>query len=272
MKLIIILICLIGLRYLHLGRTTLRYRWFDGYIKFIYWFFKFLRSSFIILLLLLAPLLVGIYFLQNFLPHGIYYILDFIVGIVVLWYCLWPVSFSEELETNLANYKLEKGADAIPTQINTRPISEAMLANTNSRIMAVIFWYVVFGLFGAVLYRVISQVAAQSDAKYPGLGRLAHLASFFEGLLDWIPARLTGIGYVFAGDFVNGFSQWLLHFTGGLRSNRQLLIATGLGAMNLNREKNGDIEEARQVLRLIDRSLVIWVVLITIFTLGTWDY
>ena len=50
--------------------------------------------------------------------------------------------------------------------------------------------------------------------------------------------------------------------------NEDLLVTTGLGAMNIKAKDEYDAETVRQSLRMIERSLIVWIVIIAIFTLG----
>jgi AmpE protein len=281
MKLIIILICLAGLRYIHLGRTVKRYNWFTSYAVAMQKYLQAIKQPWIITLLILLPLLIITLLIQLGLTHGIFYVIEFLFAVIAVWYCLWPISLSEQLETSIGKQKAANDQSASemnddeavdPEEGDTRALTEAMLCHANNRTFAVIFWFAVLGPFGAVLYCCIAQLTKISSRPGEGLNAIARVAHTLEDLLDWLPARLAALGYVIAGDFSNGFKQWIHHFNGGLSSNQDLLISTGFGAMNINPEATGDEEEARQVLRLIDRSLIVWLVVIAIFTLGALIY
>ena len=281
MKLIIILICLAGLRYIHLGRTVNRYNWFTSYAVRLQKYLHAVKQPWIMTFLILLPLLIVTLLIQLGLAHGIFYIIEFIFAVVALWYCLWPISLSEQLETSIGKQKaandqssseLNDEEAVSPEEGDTRALTEAMLCHANNRTFAVLFWFAVFGPFGAILYRCVAQLTKISSRPGDGLNAIARVAHTLEDIFDWLPARIAGLGYVLAGDFSKGFKQWIHHFNGGLSSNQDLLIATGFGAMNINPDAPGDEEEARQVLRMIDRSLIVWLVVIAIFTLGSWIY
>ncbi len=277
MKLVVILICLALLRYVSVGRTPTRYNWFQSYAATLQKYLTFVKQPWLITLVILLPLLIIALLLQLGLAHGIFYILEFIFNIAILWYCLWPVSLQEHLDSSLEKNKSANDhsdneindEDAVqPEGEDLRALTEALLCHANTRTFAVLFWYVVLGPFGAVLYRMVSQLTKLSSRPQDMLNAIATVAH----TLDWIPARLVGLGYALAGNFVKGFQQWM-HYAGrGLASNQDLLIMSGLAAMDINPDTPADAEQARQTLRLIDRSLIVWIVVIAIFTLGTLIY
>ena len=281
MKLIVILIGLAMLRYMPLGRTPNRYNWLQDYAVIIQKYFTRISQPWIIVLIILLPILFIALLFQLGLAHGIFYILEFIFNVLVLWYCLWPVSLQEHLESSLGKNK--SANDHSSSEINDedavdaagedfRALTEALLCHANSRVFAVIFWYIILGPFGAILYRMVAQLTKLSSRPNDGLNAIARVANILEDILDWLPARFVGLGYTLAGNFVKGFHQWTHYMGGGLASNQDLLIASGLGAMDLDLNAIADAEEAHQVLRLIERSLIVWLVVIAIFTLGALIY
>ena len=254
MKLIVILICLAALRYIPLGDHSKRYSKFVAYGMTICKLTRSIKGGWGQLFLILLPIFVIVFGLQLFLAHGIFYILAFILNVLVLWYAFWPVPLEEQVEAGL---KTSAGNTA-----KIRELITSLFSLANSEVFAVIFWYMVLGPFGALAYRVIVQLAASSSFQ------ANHAAKLFKGLLDWIPARIAALGFVMAGDFVQGFSPWAHHLLHGPRTNEDMLVATGLGAMNIKTNEEYDAETVRHSLRMIERSLIVWIVIIAIFTLG----
>jgi AmpE protein len=280
MKLIVILICLLGLRYLQIGRTPARYNWFESYVIAAQKLLNSIGSPWVVTGLVLLPIMLVLFLLQIGLAHGIFYILEFFLCIAVLWYCLWPISLQEYLDSSLAKQMAANDPtdeslnddDAVNTEDDSRALVEAMLCHANSRTFAIVFWFVILGPCGAMLYRTIAQLTKLSSRPNDKLNAIARCAHILEDVLDWLPARLVGLGYSVAGNFTKGFSEWLHYAKNGFNSNQDLLISSGLGAMGLDADGESDAEEARQVLRMIERSLVVWLVVIAIFTLGAWLY
>jgi AmpE protein len=263
MKLIVILICIALVRYTHLGNNPDRYTWLQRYATTLSGYIKGLNESWLLTLIVILPILVIAWVLQSILFSGLFYIFGFLYSIFILFYCLWPISLEAQLETNVQQVLATNAPE------DSRSFSTQLLVDANNHIFAVLFWFMVIGPFGATAYRLISElVRIKGDAE--NISLLHKASTTLLVLLDWIPARLVALAYVITGNFSTGFAQWRQYCTQGLQSSRELLIATGLGAMSLTPNQSGDFEEARQILRLIERALIMWLVIIAIFTLGHW--
>ncbi|QUN06155.1 beta-lactamase regulator AmpE [Shewanella yunxiaonensis] len=69
---------------------------------------------------------------------------------------------------------------------------------------AVALFLIVFGPVGVVFYctvRFFAEERKRHDADWPLLPGLLYV-------LDWLPARLVALGFVFSGQFSSGFSRW----------------------------------------------------------------
>lgn len=292
MKLIVILICVAALRYWKVGRTTKRYSWFAQYARKLQKVTGSWGASWIQFFVILLPILLLSLLLQFGLAHGVFYILGFLFSIIVLWYCLWPVSLQAYLESKLKNASavnepvmsedsaaVEDSADGENVMVDDekatvdpKAIIESLFCFANTQTFSVIFWFIILGPFGAILYRLVAEItflASKPDSELGGLASVGHL---LEDILEWLPARLVGLSYVIAGNFVRGFQNWLRNAKAGLSSNQSLLIESGMGAMDFSDDKALDVEDARQVVQLIDRSFIVWLVMLAIFTLGLWMY
>ena len=277
MKLLIILICLLGFRYAHFGRSALRYQWFNKYAGWWQRVLTFTHQPWLITAIILVPILVLVAILQYILAHRHFQVMDFIFATLMLWYSIWPITLAEQLNSSLnedaANDRsgsFLNDEERVPViDGDTRNVIARLLCNANSRLFAVLFWFILLGPWGALLYRCVTQLAKLSRQPKNGLEYLGRVVSILENLLDWFPARITGFSYVLAGDFRTGFGAWTHHFNGGLHSNNAILIASGLGSTNINAEKRTGVNQALEALHLTDRATLIWVLALVIFTLGS---
>lgn len=275
MRLIVILICIAIIRYSQTSHTSERYAWLQRYAATVAGFMKGLNESWLLTLIVIAPILAIAWILQTILFSGFFYIFGFLYSIFILWYCLWPISLDAQLEINIQQCL------ATSTTPDSRPLSTQLLIDANNQIFAVLFWFMVLGPIGAIAYRLISELVLlkNNEQNNEDVSELAGVENFsllnkasstLLNLLDWIPARLAALGYVITGNFSTGFAQWCQYALQGLQSNRELLATTGLAAMNADMNVTPDFEEARGMLRLIERTLVVWLIVIAIFTLGHW--
>ena len=113
-------------------------------------------------------------------------------------------------------------------------IEEALLASYQ-HVFAVAFWFVLLpGPGGAILYRLSSFLGRRW-----GSGKEAELAAFGSfarevfRLLDWVPARLTGIAFAVVGDFEDAAYCWRNQAARWPDPSLGVVLASGAGAMGV---------------------------------------
>jgi membrane protein required for beta-lactamase induction len=158
-------------------------------------------------------------------------------------------------------------------------VSESIVEQANNRLMAVLFWFVVLGPFGAVLYRLTS-LAENFSRNDPARKNMNQQAFHLLHILDWVPARLLAATYALVGHFDNVLLAWK-HWQDNNRTQYEsdaagLLILTGSAAVGHTHDDAVPdqlkdlpplIEDA---LGLVLRSLTVWVVLLGIMQLAVW--
>ena len=113
-------------------------------------------------------------------------------------------------------------------------IEEALVASYQ-HVFAVVFWFVLLpGPIGAILYRMSSFLhrrwAERGDAELAAFGSFA--GQVFR-LLDWVPARLTGIAFAVVGDFEDAAYCWRTQAAKWPDSSLGVVLASGAGAMGV---------------------------------------
>jgi adenosylcobinamide-phosphate synthase len=192
----------------------------------------------------------------------------------------------------------ELGSDDI-----ARLAVERGLADAYRQVFAVIFWFLVLpGPSGAVLYRAAALLADEWRADVPGDDTTPLLRSRAEfgkparallDLLDWIPVRLTALGFAIVGDFEDAAYCWRMQAKtwpaseGGEAAG--IILAAGAGALGVHLggpvAMLGGAPQARpdlgmgepatpeilpSAVGLVWRALVLWLVLILLITLANW--
>ncbi|MCW8956549.1 MAG: regulatory signaling modulator protein AmpE [Gammaproteobacteria bacterium] len=280
MALICILIGLILERTLDSIREFRKFDWFNQYSQ---WMIKHLpglieqgASSIIILLL---PLMIAMAIVQNTLDDIFFDLFSVVFGLAVFVYCLGPRDLNMEIDGFLdarengdeekaqqyASALIGKEASPAPDQ-QIADVMHAILHQSNDRIFAVIFWFVVLGPFGAILYRLTSYTMLFSVNK-----TLAAAAKKLQAILAWAPAHLVAMGYALTGNYEGA--------TAGFRdkskpddlslNNYNTLTRAGLGALKdcTPGEETACIRSTRG---LVLRTLVVWLAIISILTLIGW--
>jgi len=142
-----------------------------------------------------------------------------------------------------------------------------------------VFWFVVLGPVGAWLFRVsdlLRRRAAFESAREHAVDRAAlPAAESIHAALAWIPARLAALGYALAGSFDEAWNAWRsfgAREPSSLRaSNDRLVAAVGKAAMSgfLEQPANSGAA-ARNAMRIVVRTLFIWITVVALMTIFGW--
>lgn len=245
-----------------------------------------------LLLVLLFPLL-AVMLIQQLLA-GLSSLLVFLFAVAVLVYSLGPRDLDSDVQryVNAREQSDQTEAWAIAREIDDelaaptdpsvldRLAIEAILVAAHDRILGVIFWFVVFGPFGALMFRLICILKAQTRGEEPTSG-FARVAEITYAVLAWAPSRLTALNYALVGSFADALYRWreeTLHNPTGWRlRNRLVLVASGLGALQLGNDpleltKTFSTLQVRTALAMVWRSVILVLVLLAIATLGSAVY
>jgi AmpE protein len=254
----------------------------------------------IILIVLLAlPVFVIIYSLGDTLRGFTYLILS----VVALFFSIGPKDIGEEVDEYCKALKAEDEEqiqiaakaiieDEVPADARERiaRVEEAVCVQANNRLFTVVFWFVVLGAFAGSIgplaawtYRVTDLVrrravfsAACEEDSGGGLARVRDAAAFVHGLMVWVPARLTALGYVTAGhadDAIAAFRAPMEDRDATISEHSEHLLArVGVAALALQDNSDESINErgirgAMAANKLVFRLLLIWVVIIAALTL-----
>lgn len=240
------------------------------------------------LALILGPLLVATLILSAVLHTVLFGVAGLAFDVAVLLFCLGP----RDLEAQIGAY-LDAAADhdgireqsiasdlleeAVPMEPAARvlAVTEGALAEANNRLFAVLFWFMILGPFGAVLYRASSELLRIEREQ---AGEAAPWTERLLGLLDWLPTRLTVLGYALAGHFDATFSvlrRYLFSVEEPLYlRNRALLREAGRTALGPDVQwLQAGLDPQPPLaaaLSLITRSLLLWIALLALLTLAGW--
>jgi AmpE protein len=292
MSLMIIVICLIAERFLLEHQHLRELRWLSDYCQWLErptlpgWLHQGLAG---LLMLLLPPvLLVGM--MQQLLSHSLFGLPGVAFAGLVLLYTLGPKDLDSQIDqfTQAVEEDDESRASTIAEEIIgdeppvsepafSQAVAEASLASANQRLFAVLFWFLLLGPMGAILYRITSRLP-QLDQANRDLDFYLN-AKQLLAILDWLPARLTAVCYAIAGSFEDALYGWRSYqesrFDEFSDSSSGTLICTGSGAMRLTTL----LDEAQEGLQdythlpqaamaLVWRALVVWLVIAAFLSLA----
>lgn len=159
---------------------------------------------------------------------------------------------------------------------------ETLLENGNDAIFGALFWFVVLGPAGAVLYRLVNTLDAMWGYKNERFLQFGWAAARLDDGLNWIPARLCALSYALAGHYQSAMHSWKTQAHQWKSPNAGPVMAAGAGALSItiggdaiyhgNKESKpvlgmGERPTPQHIIKaqsLINRALCIWLAALTI--------
>ena len=149
----------------------------------------------------------------------------------------------------------------------------ACFVQGHERWFAPLVWFFLLGPAGAVAYRVLAATA--SHLRHKGSADEAlRLAEDLHGALAWPSARIAALLYALAGSADHAFAAWRACLAesaeGWTRNSWGLLARTGLAAMSHQPTAPPSLDDLEAALRLLGRSLRLFLAVLALFTVGGW--
>lgn len=279
MTLICILIAF-GLEY-YLGNLD-QYRnfeWFDRYCVWVELKFssQSLLKSFLGVLTTLALPLIGLIIIAYLLAElstAVFYLF----AIAVFIYCLGPsvnnilVDYISALEGD-DEYEISRIENQlhITEERKEDNVYQSILVCAHDNLFGTIFWFSILGFFGVMLFNLVVRLKeryADIHGAYPDT-----IDNLYR-LLIWPSSRLLALGFALGGSLVDALEGWGRVERFSLDSSRQVIINSGLGAIQYKpeqfRETIAHIEILQHLQALINRSLIIWLTVLGVMTITGW--
>lgn len=232
------------------------------------------HSPYFILAIIILPLLLAVLMLQWLTKEWLFGFPNLVMQLILLLYCLGPKNLwangfacinSLADEDKPAAAEKIKATFSINDESYTHSIHRHLIDNifieANRRVFAVVFWYLLLGPVGALLYRTV--ILSTNEVA------LARAANTVQDVLNWIPSRLLTILFALGGHFVSVITCWRKKVLLGLDGNELLLTECGIAALGTNDPGNlpedGTVE--RHAISLIDRVFVILLVVLAVSVL-----
>lgn len=200
-------------------------------------------------------------------------------------------------------------ASELPRSEVVRHVIEYSVLAAHRHVFGVLGWFSVlaafgFGPAGAVLYRMAEFVARYWKYRNNTQSQLAsaalqQAAARAWGVIDWMPARVTALGFAVVGSFEEAIDGWRNHAQRFPNDNDGVILAATSGAIGvrlggealkaafaaegLQAEPHPaelgpapdatpgrapDVAHLRSVVGLVWRSVVLWMVLLALLTLA----
>jgi AmpE protein len=237
------------------------------------------------LIMMLLPLWLAVGLLQHWVSEWAFGLVGLLFYVAVLVYCLGPRDLAADADTYCRAHEsgdndlrwraaglLLRSAEAREGSAESaREVSNAVLVEASDRLFAVLFWFALLGPLGAVMYRSVAVLYQDQREE----GEFGDGVAWLHGILVWLPVRLLALGYALSGHFdaaVEGWRDIQRAAPQGSEGSLQLLSVTSAAALGDVEPpgRRGGAEQVRAAMRLVWRTLAIWMVVIALLTLAGW--
>lgn len=162
---------------------------------------------------------------------------------------------------------------------------ESLLENGNDAVFGTLFWFLLGGGPGALLFRLSNTLDAMWGYRNARFLRFGWAAARIDDLLNWVPARLTAWSYAWLGDRRRALACWKAQAPAWSSPNAGPVMAAGAGALGVTVggaavydgavEQRGPLGEGPpaqgadivRAWRLVAAATVLWLALAGILTL-----
>lgn len=128
---------------------------------------------------------------------------------------------------------VSRDTDELDETAITRATIESVLENGCDAVFGTLFWFVVLGAPGVVLYRLANTLDAMWGYRTDRYLHFGWAAARIDDVLSWAPARLTALTYIIVGCTKQGWRCWVTQSRSWYGVNPGVVMATGAGALNL---------------------------------------
>lgn len=240
--------------------------------------------------LALSPPLLAVGLLQWALDAMLYGALGLLFGIGVLFYCWGPRDLDLDVDAIVDAPDAATRSAAIarlsPNGADMPTLVVAVFHAARRRWFGVLFWFLVAGASGAVLYRLAALAAEDDAALLPADN--ANGAKRLLAWLDWPVSQLMALFMALVGDFDTVFSAWKQNGGAGFDADADFLGAAGRASVRTELADDaqdyadagesaseiardlGPMAELRDAMSLVWRTLVAWLAVIALFVIAGW--
>jgi adenosylcobinamide-phosphate synthase len=177
-------------------------------------------------------------------------------------------------------------------KMDTRAVAaatvESILENGNDAVFGALFWFLLAGAPGVLLFRLSNTLDAMWGYRTPRYFYFGWAAARLDDALNFVPARLTALTYALIGKTGSALRCWRLQAPAWDSPNAGPVMAAGAGALELGlgggayyhgqwEERPplgmGSVPNARSIyaaLRLVRAGVVLWMLLVFVGELVTY--
>lgn len=192
-----------------------------------------------------AMLLVPLVALAAWLQQSVFFGALFSVGL--LYFAIAPRSLREHAERvaaacsasdlpaarQAAGMLVSRDTSLLDEEAVARATVESVLENGNDAVFAALFWFVLAGAPGVLLYRLGNTLDAMWGYRNARYNYFGWAAARLDDAMNFIPARLTALSYALLGNTRSAFHCWRQQAAVWGSPNAGPVMAAGAGALRV---------------------------------------
>lgn len=249
------------------------------------------------------PPVLGLAIIYYFLLHQVGFLLAMLLNIGVLYLTLGCSQFTQSAAKVAQAIRIDDVAGArqlvgdweghavtdFKADVLARVTVEKLLLCSHRQFFGVVFWFVLLGPAGAVLYR-LAQILSQKwgALDHHEYGRFGLFPDTAFGVLDWAPLRLTAASFAVVGNFEDAVRCWQEQARHWTNKAHGIILTAGAGALGVRLgqaiEVDGqikyrpdiglgeevDADYIESAVSLIWRAIALWLGLLLLLTIVKW--
>ena len=166
-------------------------------------------------------------------------------------------------ELAVENFELPEGLyEGGPAQMDAA-LNLSLAFQLLERFFVALFWFVAFGAPGVLLVVLVRHARSILLQMPTESSSAASLAVQVHHAINWIPARLLTLSLALVGDFSQSFAIWVRRIRDFELVDRALLETS----LKVSLPDNPDAQRPEDVLSLVKRAQVLWMVVIALATI-----
>ncbi len=219
-----------------------------------------------------------------------------VVDVALLYFALGAKSLAEHAEAvaePLAAGDLPRARERVGWMVSrdttaldaagvARAGTESVLENGNDAVFGALFWFIVLGGPGALLFRLANTLDAMWGYRNERYLHFGWAAARLDDGLNWPPARLTALTYALLGRTADGLACWRRQAPAWESPNAGPVMAAGAGALGVQlggaaiyhgREESRpplgcgappDAGSVRRAVALVHRGMLLWLAVVAV--------
>ena len=242
------------------------------------------------IVLALLPVLAGVALLQWLLHAPLLGFLGLLFGVVALVYAWGPRDLDVDVEAIIDAHDAPTRREAIArlwpegegASIDGSALVEAVFRNALQRWFGVLFWFLLLGPVGALLYRLSALACEGEFARSLPAENLMGVRTL-HSLLNWPVAQLMTLSMALVGNFDAVFNAWRTAQGNTLQLDVGFLGAAARASVKSELAEEAEeyaeegmvqsmreLPELRDAMSLVWRILLLWLAVLALFVIAGW--